>query len=147
MTLSLPANRSEIDASGDVDRRIVFDDPGMNGTEAELAKSKRQHTRGRAAGITLAGVRAIAEHDPDIGRLEIRVDVAETHHTDGGVIHVGRENAQHIGAALHRNFQPLRADQLSPVTEVEPLVVLLVAKPSGDHPKEVRRINRFELHE
>lgn len=146
MTLPLPANRSEVDASGDVDRRVVFDDPCVDGTKTELGESKRQHARGRAAGIASAGVRPIAEHDPDVGRLEMRIEVAEAHNTDRGIVAVGREDPQNIAATLHRNLEPLRADELAPVTEVQPLIVLFLGQPSDDEPKEIRCVNRLELH-
>ena len=75
------------------------------------------------------------------------IDVAEAHHADRDIIRVGCENPKHIGATLHRNLQPLRADELPPVTEIEPLIVLLLCKPLGDQPKKMRCVNRLELHE
>ena len=77
----------------------------------------------------------------------MRVDVTEAHDADRDIIGVGREHPQHIRAALHRDLQPLRADELPPVTEIEPLIVLLLCEPLGDQPKEMRRVNRLELHE
>lgn len=147
MTLALPANQPEVDASGNVNRWVVFDDPGVNGTEAELGESQGQHSGRGAAGIPLAAVCAIAEHDPDIGSLEMWVDVAQSDDTNRDVVDVGRENSQHIGASLHRNLQPLGTDELPPVTEVEPLIVLFLCQPLGDQSKEMRRVNRLELHE
>ena len=124
----------------------MFDDPGVNGAEAELGEANRQHARGRAAGITPPGIRAIAEHDPDGGGLEVRIDVAEPNHTDRTIVFVRREHSQYLRAALHGDLQPFRGDELPPVAEIEPLIVLLPAEPSGDQPKEIGRVNRLELH-
>src|SRR5688572_17278220 len=65
MALPLPADRPEVDALRDVNGRIVLDDPGMNRVEAEFHESERQHLRGGAARVTLAGEGSLTKDHPD----------------------------------------------------------------------------------
>src|SRR5947207_4324177 len=146
VALSLSANRPEFEAFGDLDRRVVLDDPGMDRTKAELLESERQHLRACSARIPLAGVRLVAKHHPDVRGFEVRVDVAQADDADRRVIEIGRENPQRVAAALHRDLQPFRAHQLAAVSEVQPLVVFLLGQPVRDQLEMFRRIGWFELH-
>src|SRR5687767_12525569 len=64
VTLPLPTHEPEPDALGDLNRRVVLHDPGLDRAETELGEPERQHAGGGAAGVAAAGLRLVAEHDP-----------------------------------------------------------------------------------
>src|SRR5688572_18550396 len=147
VTGALPAKRFEVDVTGDLDRRVGVDDPRMNRSKAELLEAQRQHLRRRQARVALPAVRLVAEDDPEVGGLEMLIDVGKANHADRRAIVIGREQSQHVGAALHPDLEPLRADQLTAIAEVEPLKVFLSSEPARDELNQLGRIKRFELHE
>src|SRR5206468_853686 len=98
------------------------------------------------SGITLTSMGLVAEHHPNVRGFEVRVDVAQPDYSDGGIVDIGSEEPDNVAAPLHRDFEPLWADELTAVPEVQPLVVFLLGKPVRDQPKSFRRIRRYELH-
>jgi hypothetical protein len=141
MTLSLPADRPEVDSPRDVDRWVVLDDPGMDRLEPEFLESDGQHLGRGSTRTALTGARLVTEHNPDVGGLEMRVDVAQPHDTDRPVIRVGGEYPEDVRPSLDRNLEPLRAHELAAVAEVLPLVIFPF-RPTSPRPLESARANQ-----
>src|SRR6266853_1731523 len=79
MRLSLAADQPELQPFGHAHRLVVVDDPGMNRLEAELLETDGQHPGTRHAGLAATRVRLITDDNPDIGGLELFVDIAQRH--------------------------------------------------------------------
>jgi hypothetical protein len=141
MTLTLAAERPEVDPLGDADRRVVLDDPGVDAVKPESLERERQHRRNCARGVAAAGVRFVAEHDPQRRAPEVGVHAAQSDDADRQIAVVAGEQSQDDRAALHGDFQPRGADQLAAVAEIEPLVVFLARQPLH-HERQLLRIVR-----
>src|SRR5688572_15786185 len=146
VALALAAHGTEPDPLGDTDRRVLLDTPGVDRAQPELAEPNRQHCLRRAARVTPPRVRLVAENHPVVGGPEVYVDVGERGDADRTVVVIGSEQADRAGAALHRHLQPFKTDDLAAVSEIEPLMVLLLGQPPGEEPQVVRRVWRLELH-
>src|SRR5437773_9778597 len=90
MALSLPADGPEVDIRGDANGRVVLDDPRVDRVESELQEPEREHLGRRPTRVAAAGVRLVAEDDPEGGGLEVPVHITESDDPDRGIVDVGR---------------------------------------------------------
>src|SRR3989449_11609551 len=82
MALSLPADGPEVDIRGDANGRVVLDDPRVDRVESELQEPEREHLGRRPTRVAAAGVRLVAEDDPERGGLEVPGHIAESDDPD-----------------------------------------------------------------
>src|SRR5881396_308164 len=126
-------------------RNVDLDSPGTDRFEPQLREPERQQLRGRAG--SEAAVSLASEHGPHRGRrLEAPIHVRQAHHADRQVAAIGRERTENVQVALGHHLERNRRRAVHSVSEVQPLVVFLLAQPVGHELDQLGAVQRQELH-
>jgi hypothetical protein len=146
MTLPLPANESEAYPLDELEGWIPVHDPRVHRVQPQFLKSIT-HDRGGGTGAVPSNPKGlISDEPPEPCRFEMPVYFGQPNHPDRYIVVIAGEHPNHLGGPLGHDLEPRRAQYLLAVTEVQPLVILLLGCPAGDEIEQVRAIDGFELH-